>query len=413
MFSSQPKPLPSILSVVAIATTVVALAFVAPWLHSVVFAAMGLGLPLEYAAILVVGYSSAYLLTLLFKVVANRTGLDTRWRMVSKHMPREHVAQEVRDVAPYLDVMRNQLSGAVKETEDGVLALITSINSIHQVSGQQLDRIQSSEESGSELTIALQEKSLVDQDLGKILEVFVHKQEHEVEANLGRIKRLQEVKSLTPLVDAISSVARQTNFLAINAAIEAAHAGDTGRGFAVLAAEIRQLSNRTAEAAVNIAAKIKTATEGIDEELDNATKVDARESTTANLRKVMSDIDVMQMKFTNACQQLLQIIVGVKSGHQDIVLRLSDALGQIQFQDVIRQRIEQVQQALVELNDHLQTMADQLVDKPWDPSSMVRLRQRLDAQVESYVMQSQREAHQGVTGKAVADEAQLPKIELF
>jgi methyl-accepting chemotaxis protein len=413
MFRSQPKPFPSILGLVAIVITSVALVAIAPWLHQVAFPALGLGLPWDFAAVLVLAYTSSFLLTMLFKAVAKGTKFDAEWLMVSKHMPREQVAQEVRDVAPYLDVMRNQLSGAVKETEDGVLALITSINSIHAVSGQQLARIQSSEQSGSELTVALHEKVSVDRELGEILETFVQKQEQDVEANLNRIKRLQEVKSLGPLVDAISLVARQTNFLAINAAIEAAHAGDSGRGFAVLAAEIRQLSNRTAEAATNIAAKIKTATEGIDEELDNATKVDAGESSTVNLRKVMSDIDVMQMKFTNACHQLLQIIEGVKTGHQDIVVRLSEALGQIQFQDVIRQRVEQVQQALAELNDHLQTVADQLVDKPWDPGSMVRLRQRLDEQVASYVMQSQRETHQGVTGKAVAEEAQLPKIELF
>jgi methyl-accepting chemotaxis protein len=277
----------------------------------------------------------------------------------------------------------------------------------------QLDRIQSSEEGGAELTLALNEKAVVDRRLSDILEMFVRKQEQDVEANLNRIKRLQEVKSLGPLVDAITMVARQTNFLAINAVLEAAHAGDTGRGFAVLATEIRQLSNRTAEAAVNIAAKIKTATKGIDDELDNAMKVDAHESSTGNLRKVMSDIDVMQMKFTNACQQLLQIIEGVKSGHQDIVARLRDALGQIQFQDVIRQRVEQVQQALVEINDQLKTVAHQLVGQPWDPGSMVHLRKRVDEQVASYVMQCQRETHQGVTGKAVAKEAQLPKIELF
>jgi hypothetical protein len=44
---------------------------------------------------------------------------------------------------------------------------------------------------------------------------------------------------------------------------------------------------------------------------------------------------------------------------------------------------------------------------------MVGLRQRLDEQVSSYVMQSQRDTHHGITGMAESDESQLPKIELF
>jgi hypothetical protein len=44
---------------------------------------------------------------------------------------------------------------------------------------------------------------------------------------------------------------------------------------------------------------------------------------------------------------------------------------------------------------------------------MIMLRQRLDNQISKYVMQSQRETHQGVTGMAVAEDASLPKIELF
>jgi methyl-accepting chemotaxis protein len=309
--------------------------------------------------------------------------------------------------------MSKQLDGAVKETEHGVMALITSLGAIHQVSNQQLQRIHASEESGNELATALQEKVMVDKQLSMILQMFVDKQHQDVEVNLGRIKRLQEVKSLTTLVADISQVAKQTNILAINAAVEAARAGNAGRGFAVLAAEIRELSNRTAGAAVAISLKIKTATEGIDEELKNATAVDERTSASGSMRQVIADVDDMQHRFSAASQSLLEIIEGVKSGHQDIVMGLSEALGQIQFQDVIRQRVEQVQKAQEELNEHLQSMADQLIDKPWDPQSMVSLRQRLDEQLASYVMQSQRDTHQDVVGSPAASAHARPNIELF
>jgi len=410
---SQPKVFPSPLGMAAIGLTAALIVGVSPWLHDAFFPSFGVSFRWQVALVLMLLIAMSSLLLLILKLLTKNAAISDDWHMNSKRMPRQQVVEEVRGVAPYLDVMSKQLDGAVKETEHGVMALITSLNAIHQVSNQQVQRISASEASGSELAAALQEKVLVDKQLSMILQMFVEKQHQDVEINLGRIKRLQEVKELTSLVADISQVAKQTNILAVNAAVEAARAGDAGRGFAVLAAEIRELSNRTARAAVSISLKIKSATEGIDEELKNATEVDERTSATGSMRQVIADVDDMQQRFSNASQRLLEIIEGVKAGHQDIVMGLSEALGQIQFQDVIRQRVEQVQKAHVELNEHLQSMADQLVDKPWDPHTMITLRQRLDEQMASYVMQSQRDTHEDVVGKATSSTDARPNIELF
>ncbi len=415
MLALKIKTFPSRVGLVSIAISITILVAIAPWMHEVAMPAIGLDMPWDVAAELVLVFVMSSLLTAAIRYGFKLPATD-EWLTGTGNLVIEHMVTEIRQVGPYLDVMNQQLEGAIKGTEEGVLALITSLNTIHAVSDEQLNRIRASEDSGAELSAALKEKMLVDKQLGSILQMFVEKQDQDVEVNIGRIRRLQEVKSLTVLVSEISQVAKQTNILAINAAVEAARAGDAGRGFAVLAAEIRLLANRTAEAAVAISAKIKSATDGIDEELKNASEVQERSSATGTMRGVIASIDDMQQRFAHASKTLIQIIDGVKTGHQEILMGLSDSLGQIQFQDVIRQRVEHVEQALAELNNHLQEMADQTRAKPFGRAPVVTLKQRLDDQLGRYVMQSQVDTHQSRTGQtsAAAQAAdERPKIELF
>jgi methyl-accepting chemotaxis protein len=413
--SGRPRfsPRELVSAVASAAVIVTGMATATPWLQRTIGPALGPGTLAGAFVVPVLTLAAAAALGALRQ--RGRSDRSAKWLGRSAHMPSEQAVQELHDVAPYLQVMGQQLDGALKDSEQGLVKVIERINLAHHVSADQFERIHASEANGVELTTVMKEKAAVDAQLGSILNMFVDEQEVEVKANLERMSRLKEVKALSPMVDVISSVAQQTNYLSINAAIEAARAGSAGRGFAVVAAEIRQLSARTAAVAVEISARIGAATQGVDEELAAATAASTKQSTSGVMREVLTDIAHMQERFSTSTQQLQTVIDKVKQGHEEMVNHLSGALGEIQFQDVMRQRVEQVQQAMHDLNEHLMQMAEQLQDQPWDPDTLVTLRERLQAQTERYVMQSQHATHAAITGKAVASAsaAERPAIELF
>lgn len=96
-------------------------------------------------------------------------------------------------------------------------------------------------------------------------------------------------KAVRELITMISEIADQTNLLALNAAIEAARAGESGRGFSVVADEVRALAGRTAQATTEINQVI----DGIDNETNNAV-----ERITAGKAELEQGVDMLQQMVT-------------------------------------------------------------------------------------------------------------------
>jgi len=340
---------------------------------------------------------------------------EMNFEEVSRELAVGHAIQvDIQGAQPYIDVMHEQIGGSLAESEREVTALIEQLNLLNEQSSAQMERITQSVESGKALTEVTASRVEHNNQLIVRLESRLGEQDSEMRDNFEQIRILaNDVKALNSIIEVIANIASQTNLLALNAEIEAARAGDAGRGFAVVANEVRQLARKSTSAAADIAEKLNTTAGKVTGKMAEAQKTFEERHSLGDLQKLVCELMGMQQEFNKSSELQLAVISDVEAGHQQSVERLVQAMGHIQFQDVMRQRMEHVQVALVEMRDHLLRLSQARGRSGFDGLFDTNFKALLEAHLDTYRMASQTLTHLAVAGGTSQGDQGRPAIELF
>ncbi|MHB1094044.1 MAG: methyl-accepting chemotaxis protein [Thiobacillus sp.] len=259
----------------------------------------------------------------------------------------DEAADEAGQVSDSLQQAARRQTAGIEETSSAVVNLAQSVQ---QVSGNAAESARVAEQS-----LAAAEKG--QQAVANAISSMNGLRE-QIQETSKRIKRLGESsQEIGEIVELISDITEQTNVLALNAAIQAASAGEAGRGFSVVAEEVQRLAERSADATKQIAAIVKTiqsdthdtvaamevSTQGVVEgaklsdaagqtlaeigdvskklagliaDISSATQSQAE--STAKVAETMQDIKSISAQTSSGTQQTAESIGGMKQLAQDL-----------------------------------------------------------------------------------------------
>ena len=131
---------------------------------------------------------------------------------------------------------------------------------------------------------------------------------HVTQTAQAMVKLEDEAKNVTSVIDVIRGVAEQTNLLALNAAIEAARAGEQGRGFAVVADEVRTLASRTQQSTADIQGMLSKLQQGVQHAVagmnESATMTNEAVHSASDAGQSLSGIGAAVQEITNMAIQI-------------------------------------------------------------------------------------------------------------
>ncbi|MBR4825684.1 MAG: hypothetical protein IKZ86_12880 [Spirochaetaceae bacterium] len=223
----------------------------------------------------------------------------------------------INDINQKTDVLSKNainLSASIEETTSTVHEISKTIESLNYQIGNQANSVNESSAAIEEMVANIQS---VSNNLGRASKTFTElKGASETGRNTmeGVIESVKETaqhsQQLLEANELIETIASQTNLLAMNAAIEAAHAGDAGKGFSVVADEIRKLAEDTSEQSKKIAEMLRVVVSNIgnvvDQSTDANTVFEDISGQIGNVNDLMSEISMSMNEQAEGSQQVLE-----------------------------------------------------------------------------------------------------------
>nr|WP_267267855.1 methyl-accepting chemotaxis protein [Alkalimarinus sediminis] len=250
----------------------------------------------------------------------------------------------LEDAAKRVDTA-NQIGSVVG---DSVLKLGSSFSGLSEKSIHQrnlliniVSRIQGDESDGSEGSLTVKGfANELDGIIGQYVELLISVSEKSIDAVHQIGDMVTHFDQMFSLLGQIRTIADQTNLLALNAAIEAARAGEAGRGFAVVADEVRTLSHNSNQLNDQIREKAenaKSAIDGVKGVVGEMASLDMNMAINAK-----GHVDDMLAELEGVNQFIEESVEEISGVTRDINEDVSRAIMSLQFGDIVEQLTLQV-----------------------------------------------------------------------
>lgn len=201
-----------------------------------------------------------------------------------------HEIEELNTTSKNLSNTATEATQVVAMQSESSDLIVTAVHEMSQATKDVSNIAQTTadQNSGAMETVE-QGVSVIGQSVEHIQELY-----NSIESAAGSAKNLAEQSTdISNVLDVIRGIAEQTNLLALNAAIEAARAGEQGRGFAVVADEVRALASKTQESTESIQNMIQMVQQGVDSVVnqieDGFSKVSASVSLSSETQELLNE----------------------------------------------------------------------------------------------------------------------------